>query len=30
MRWMQEERVKAGRNFFNKLKNDAKIRVIHL
>ncbi len=30
MRWMQEERVKAGRNFFNKLKNDADIRVIRL
>ena len=30
MRWMQEERVKAGQNFFNKLKNDANIRVIRL
>jgi parvulin-like peptidyl-prolyl isomerase len=30
MRWMQEERVKVGRNFFNKLKNDADIRVIRL
>ena len=30
MRWMQEERIKAGQNFFNKLKNDANIRVIRL
>ncbi|SFV54259.1 Possible periplasmic protein [hydrothermal vent metagenome] len=30
MQWMQEERVKAGRNFYNKLKNKANIRVIRL
>jgi parvulin-like peptidyl-prolyl isomerase len=30
MLWMQEERVKAGQNFFNKLKNDTNIRVIRL
>jgi parvulin-like peptidyl-prolyl isomerase len=30
MQWLQEERVKAGRNFYNKLKNDTNIRVIRL
>ncbi len=30
MQWMQEERVKAGKNFLNKLKNNADIRVIRL
>ena len=30
MQWLQEERVKAGRNFYNKLKNDINIRVIRL
>lgn len=29
-RWMQEQRVQAGQDFFNKLKSDAKIRVIRL
>lgn len=30
MQWMQEERIKAGQDFFNKLKNDADIRIIRL
>ncbi len=30
MGWMQEQRVKAGQDFFNKLKSDANIRVIRL
>lgn len=29
-RWMQEQRVQAGQDFFNKLKSNAKIRVIRL
>ncbi len=29
-RWMQERRVQAGQDFFNKLKSNAKIRVIRL
>ncbi len=30
MRWMQEQRIKAGNDFFNKLKTDANIRIIRL
>ena len=30
MAWMQEERMKASKNFLNKLKNSADIRVIRL
>jgi parvulin-like peptidyl-prolyl isomerase len=30
MQWLQEERVKAGQNFFNKLKTNANIRIIRL
>jgi len=30
MQWMQEERMKAGKNFLNKLKNNASIRIIRL
>ena len=30
MMWMQEQRVQAGQDFFNKLKSNAKIRVIRL
>jgi parvulin-like peptidyl-prolyl isomerase len=30
MQWMQEEQIKAGRNFFNKLKSNADIKVIRL
>lgn len=30
MRWMQEHRVQAGQDFFNKLKSNANIRVIRL
>jgi parvulin-like peptidyl-prolyl isomerase len=30
MAWMQEERIKASKNFLNKLKNSADIRVIRL
>ena len=30
MRWLQEERVKAGRDYINKLKTDADIRIIRL
>jgi parvulin-like peptidyl-prolyl isomerase len=30
MQWMQEQRIKAGSDFFNKLKTNAKIRVIRL
>jgi len=29
-RWMQEQRVQAGQDFFNKLKSNANIRVIRL
>lgn len=29
-RWLQEQRVQAGKDFFNKLKSNAKIRVIRL
>jgi len=29
-RWLQEQRVQAGRDFLNKLKSNAKIRVIRL
>ena len=28
--WMQEQRVQAGQDFFNKLKSNANIRVIRL
>ena len=30
MQWLQEERVKAGRDYINKLKTDADIRIIRL
>jgi len=30
MRWIQEQRVQAGQDFFNKLKSNANIRVIRL
>jgi len=30
MRWMQDQRVQAGQDFFNKLKSNANIRVIRL
>lgn len=30
MMWMQEQRVQAGQDFFNKLKSNANIRVIRL
>ena len=30
MQWLQEERVKAGRDYINKLKTDANIRIIRL
>jgi len=30
MEWLQEERIKASKNFLNKLKNRANIRVIRL
>ena len=30
MQWLQEERVKAGNDFINKLKTDANIRIIRL
>jgi parvulin-like peptidyl-prolyl isomerase len=30
MAWLQEERVKASKNFLNKLKNSANIRIIRL
>jgi parvulin-like peptidyl-prolyl isomerase len=30
MMWMQEEQIKAGRDFFNKLKSDADIRILRL
>jgi len=29
-RWMQEQRIQAGQDFFNKLKSNANIRVIRL
>ncbi len=30
MQWLQEERIKAGRDYINKLKTDANIRIIRL
>ena len=30
MQWLQEERIKAGRDYINKLKTDADIRIIRL
>jgi len=30
MAWLQEERIKASKNFLNKLKNNANIRIIRL
>jgi len=30
MRWIQEERIKAGSDYINKLKTDANIRIIRL
>ncbi len=30
MQWLQEERIKAGNDFINKLKSDANIRIIRL
>jgi len=30
MQWLQEQRAKAGSDFFNKLKTNAKIRIIRL
>jgi len=30
MQWLQEERVKAGNDFINKLRTDANIRIIRL
>ncbi len=30
MKWLQEQRIKAGNDFFNKLKSNANIRIIRL